>query len=111
MRKLLSRLAQLLILASLLSCEQQKSVDADTMTDTLKQDIVLLQSTRIFFGHQSVGGNIIAGVQDILADTGTTLPILELGKQDTLPAGFILHTPVGKNTEPNTKCDDFKRIV
>ncbi|MBI5039785.1 MAG: hypothetical protein HZB57_00790 [Gammaproteobacteria bacterium] len=81
------------------------------MTDDVKHALTELQTARVFFGHQSVGGNIMAGVQDILTASNTTLPILELGKADALPAGFILHTPVGKNTEPKTKCDDFKRIV
>lgn len=111
MRQRLARLAPLLMLVSLSACQQNAAVEPFAMTDDVKLALTELQTARVFFGHQSVGGNIMAGVRDILADSGTTLPILELGKTDMLPAGFILHTAVGKNTEPKTKCDDFKRIV
>lgn len=112
MRTLLSRLAPLLLFSSLLSCQQPESVEPYTMTDALKQDLALLQSARVFFGHQSVGGNIMDGLQDLLKDSGTPLTVLDAHADTaTLPAAFLLHTPIGKNSEPKTKCDDFKRIV
>lgn len=111
MHKLFYRFVQLLLLAGLLSC-QPKPVEPYTMTDALKQDLAQLQSARIFFGHQSVGGNIIDGLQDLAKDSGTALTVLDLNSDiTTLPSAFLLHTPVGKNSEPKTKCDDFKRII
>lgn len=112
MRTLIARLAFLLPLAGLLSCEQQKHLEPFTMTDALKQDLATVQTARIFFGHQSVGGNIMDGVQDILKESGAQLTVLDAAAgTDQLPPTFLLHTPVGKNSEPKTKCDDFKRIV
>lgn len=112
MRTLLARLTLLLPLAGLLACEQQKHVDPFSMTDALKHDLASVQTARIFFGHQSVGGNIMDGVQDIQKESGMQLTVLDAAAgTDNLPATFLLHTPVGKNTEPKTKCDDFKRIV
>lgn len=111
MRKLFSRLAQSLALLSLLACQPEPSVSPFTMTDALKQDLAALQSARGFFGHQSVGGDIMNGMADILRDSGTQLPVLELQTVTPLPDAFLLHMPVGKNSEPKTKCDDFKRIV
>lgn len=112
MRKLFVRFTQLLICASLLSCEQQRTVPAYTMNDTTRQDLALLQSARIFFAHQSVGGNIMDGVQDLLKESGMTLTILDHEVDPaTLPSAFLMHTPIGKNSEPKTKCDDFKRII
>lgn len=115
MRQILARFAPWLMLLSLTACQQNTAVEPFAMTDDVKHALTELQTARVFFGHQSVGGNIMAGVQDILeysgADSNTSLQILELGNADALPAGFILHTPVGKNTDPKTKCDDFKRIV
>lgn len=111
MKRLFTRLAALLLFASLLGC-QPKSVEPYTMTDSLKQDLTTVQSARIFFGHQSVGGNIMDGVQDLVKESGVRLNILDASADaGQLPASFLLHTPVGKNTEPKTKCDDFKRII
>lgn len=112
MRTLLARIALLLPLAGLLSCEQQKHAEPFAMTDALKQDLATVQTARIFFGHQSVGGNIMDGVQDLLKESGTQLTVLDVATDSgNPPPAFLLHTPVGKNTEPKTKCDDFKRIV
>ena len=59
MRTLIARLAFLLPLAGLLSCEQQKHLEPFTMTDALKQDLATVQTARIFFGHQSVAQNAV----------------------------------------------------
>ena len=74
MKRLFTRLAALLLFASLLGC-QPKSVEPYTMTDSLKQDLTTVQSARIFFGHQSVGGNIMDGVQDLAKESGVRLNI------------------------------------
>ncbi|MFN2308812.1 MAG: hypothetical protein ABR553_03595 [Gammaproteobacteria bacterium] len=111
MRKLFSRLIQSLTLLSLISCQQGRSVSSFSMTDELKQDLATLQTARGYFGHQSVGGDIMDGLADILRDSGTPLPVLERGTPALPPGGFLLHMPVGKNTEPTSKCDDFRRII
>ncbi|MFA7386774.1 MAG: hypothetical protein WCZ87_03850, partial [Thiohalobacteraceae bacterium] len=87
------------------------------MNDSLKQDIAELKSKRIFFGHQSVGGNIIEGVEDLLASSDMQLNLVEVGPNAgidaaaPLPGNFLLHMPIGKNSEPKTKCDDFRRMI
>lgn len=111
MRVLLDRLARLLVLLSLASCQQQPSVSHFTMTDELQRDLAALQSARGFFGHQSVGGDIMNGVADILSASATPLPLVEFEIVSPLPDAFLLHMPVGRNTAPKTKCDDFRRIV
>ena len=111
LRKFLSRSLPMLGLLSLLACQPEPPVSPFAMTDALKQDLSVLQSARGYFGHQSVGGDIMNGVADILRASGTQLPLLELQTVTPLPDAFLLHMPVGRNSEPKTKCDDFKRIV
>ena len=111
MKTLTHRLVAPLLLLSLLGCQPSSSIEPLAMTDTLKQDLAELQSARIFFGHQSVGGNIIEGVQDILANSGMQLNLLEAESGAPLPDAFLLHMPIGKNSEPKTKCDDFRRLI
>lgn len=111
LHKLFNHSIPMLALLSLLACQPEPPVSPFTMTDALKQDLNVLRSARGYFGHQSVGGDIMNGVTDILRDSGTPLPLLELQTVTPLPDAFLLHMPVGKNTEPKTKCDDFKRIV
>ena len=115
MKNLLRQSAAPFLLWSLLACQPSASIEPLAMNDALKQDIAELQSKRIFFGHQSVGGNIIEGVEDLLASSGKQLNLIEAGVDaDTaapLPSNFLLHMPIGKNSEPKTKCDDFRRMI
>lgn len=81
------------------------------MTPQLQDDLAALRSTRIFFGHQSVGNNIMEGVEALQKDNHVQIPIFDLKDNRTLPEGFIVHTKVGENEKPNTKCDDFRMIL
>jgi hypothetical protein len=65
---------------------------------------------RVLFGHQSVGGNILDGVRDLLLEAGRHWPIVEVGA--AIPdGGALVHARVGTNEQPLTKCTDFRRIV
>lgn len=82
------------------------------MTDNLKQDLQTLSKARIYFGHMSVGGNIISGLESILAENrDIKLNIIERNPGKTLPDKFLLHSSIGKNTDPLSKCIDFKNII
>jgi hypothetical protein len=57
-----------------------------------------LPGKRIFFAHQSVGYDILAGIHDLMAED----PRLKLN---------IVDTKVGKNGFPRIKLEDFTRMV
>lgn len=67
-----------------------------------------LGQARIYFGHQSVGFNIIDGVQDLLRlRPSIGLRVEEMGA-GPLPQGpAFLHGRLGANTQPESKFDDF----
>lgn len=69
---------------------------------------VALAGKRIYFGHQSVGGNIMQGVSELAAaDPRLKLRVLEAVPADS--AGAFVHGDVGRNGEPALKTDDFAR--
>lgn len=71
-----------------------------------------LAAKRIFFGHQSVGGNIMDGVADVLRDR-PALGLRVAAGEDALAdgqAGFA-HGAVGRNGDPGRKTDDFAKLV
>ncbi len=71
-----------------------------------------LADARIFFAHQSVGGNVLEGVTDILRERpDIRLNIVEI--KDSLPADVpgLYHANVGRNGEPSTKLAEFSQIV
>lgn len=67
-----------------------------------------LSAKRIYFGHQSVGDNIIAGIGDIQAhDSRIALKISKLEKAGAIREPGFYHSYVGRNEDPKSKVDDF----
>jgi hypothetical protein len=77
----------------------------------LKADLEVLAKARIYFGHQSVGRDILEGVASLAQEQGVKLRIVEapLGLEDSLPG--IIHSKVGRNHEPQTKCAAFEKFL
>ena len=81
------------------------------------EDGALQQSAgmRIFFAHQSVGGNILGGIPDAYSAAGVSPPdVVEVSgdprRVSTLPTssdGFFAHTVVGVNGDPIGKLEEF----
>ena len=71
-----------------------------------------LATPRIFFGHQSVGGNIIDGVQSVLKDH-PEIPLRLFAGPLLDPNGppGLYHANVGHNGDPGSKTSDFDRTV
>jgi lysophospholipase L1-like esterase len=71
-----------------------------------------LATRRLFFGHQSVGSNVIEGVQEILkANPAIPLRVVETSDPTAMQAPGLYHGYVGKNGEPDSKIADFSRIA
>lgn len=71
-----------------------------------------LRTRRIYFGHQSVGGNVIAGMEWILSrrpDIG--LRIVAADSPDAFSAPGLYHGPIGVNGEVKSKLEDFGTVV
>ncbi len=71
-----------------------------------------LSQTRIFFGHQSVGQNIVEGLKEIAGQH----PAIRLNIQETVnPDDFGLpifaHVTIGRNTDPLSKIEHFREIL
>jgi hypothetical protein len=71
-----------------------------------------LASERIFFGHQSVGGNLLEGVQEVLA-TNASIPLraVETASAAEMAEPGLYHAAIGTNGEPASKLAAFKEIV
>ncbi len=111
--KPLTRLTMILMLATLTACQPEPTAEPFRMTDTLQQDLATVSGARIYFGHQSVGGNVIQGLQEIQNGVdGSRITLVEMGETiPELPDAFLLHSKIGENSKPASKCDDFKQHV
>jgi hypothetical protein len=71
-----------------------------------------LSTKRIYFGHQSVGDNILAGIGDIeKLDNRIQLKISKLEKATTISEPGFYHSYVGRNQDPQSKIQDFAQII
>jgi hypothetical protein len=97
------------------------------MATSVESDLAVLSGVRIFFGHQSVGDNILQGVVELLVHqpgamtietlTGTPSPSARAGmaaraaRSATHEPAALIHAKIGRNEDPSSKCDDFRRII
>jgi hypothetical protein len=71
-----------------------------------------LAEKKIFFGHQSVGYNIIDGIKDIIKERDyIKLNIVETHESAAFDRPVFAHSQVGMNTKPFSKIERFKEIM
>ena len=106
--------ALFIIVSFFISCSnsEKKIGDINIMDQSVKNDLQTLEKAKIFFGHQSVGFNLIDGMADLMKEAGNNnIKIIEADGTTELPEYFFAHARAGKNTEPNTKCDAFAKFL
>jgi hypothetical protein len=71
-----------------------------------------LAGKRIFFGHQSVGYNIMDGVDTLLKENPfIRLTIVETTAPSRFDAPVFAHAKVGRNEDPGSKCETFEQYM
>ena len=70
-------------------------------------ELAKVSRTRVFFGHQSVGMNILEGASSVYAAYGMTAPPIGEGAVPGSEGGFIDHAFIGENGNPLLKIQDF----
>ena len=83
-----------------------------TMQQLTENDWTRLSGQRYFFGHRSVGSNIIEGIVDLKKESNTTgFTIFEINNNSDLKGNVFTHLSIGRNLEPKSKIDGFKNIL
>jgi len=71
-----------------------------------------LKSKRIFFGHQSVGRDIIKGLNEIFEELpAAQIPIAQGKSISENTRHGLLHAEIGDNYKPKDKINDFSSII
>jgi len=78
----------------------------------LRSDLLRLSHRRIFFGHQSVGMNLLDGVREI-AGRYPDVPfrVIEAPAGAALPEGSLAHAYMAENGKPDLKLESFDRAL
>jgi len=71
-----------------------------------------LQGKTIFFGHQSVGSNLVSGLQELEAGHKSLhLNIVATKDANKIVGPMLAHAPVGKNHYPESKIAEFQELL
>lgn len=74
-----------------------------------REQLIAAGKLRVFFGHQSVGWNIISGIQEEYEAAGLTPPpFIETSSPPEQSGPFFAHAPIGANGDPASKIRAFE---
>lgn len=76
----------------------------------IKNELETVARARILFTHQSVGRDILAGIQRWATETGTPLRIKPVASAAEAAPG-LYHAETGKNGDPESKCQAFQQLL
>lgn len=101
-------------MAFLVGCSRQKTEESPITMTHVKviptvadaQDLQRLSQLKIVIGHQSVGGEVIVGVETLARESNVPLTVTET--RETFVAPALHHFKIGRNTEPESKLQDFE---
>lgn len=86
--------------------------DAIELKPPSAAELQAFAGTKVLFGHQSVGANIISGVAPLFADAGQAPPrIVEVREPVLSEGGVLAHTHIGVNGDPFGKFADFTAVL
>lgn len=77
--------------------------------DPLRVNLARLAERRVFFGHQSVGMNLMDGLGRLAAERGVALRIAEASAAAGVPAATFGHAFMAANGDPRRKLASFEQ--
>jgi len=97
----------------LAACQGADTLQPRKMDDALAADFERVGAARVYFGHQSVGANVLSGLADLQKQLDRpVIRVAELGDLGTAEGqGVMLQTAIGKNGQPDAKCEDFRQVM
>ena len=86
-----------------------KAPEAISLTD---EQVSRLERAKIFFGHQSVGADIMRGIRDLIdTDPRLKLNIVSSAEPQSVPGPAFIESPIGENRSPQSKDRAFADIL
>ncbi|MHB8878295.1 MAG: hypothetical protein ACYC8T_31755 [Myxococcaceae bacterium] len=76
-----------------------------------EKDLRKVAARKIFFGHQSVGGNLLDGIATLATQAGVPVRIAQGKDAKALEAPGIVHLAIGANEDPSRKLAHFRELI
>jgi hypothetical protein len=105
-------IACIALAACLGGCGRSTHASARPPPADVADQVRALSTRAIYFGHQSVGFNIMSGVEALVAGTaGATLRVVETSAPAETGPGVFAHSANGANGDPAGKIAAFERTM
>jgi hypothetical protein len=99
----------LVSIASLVACSP--SPQPPPMSESLRSDLQTIAQARVLFGHQSVGRDLLQGLQTLAKEADANLRIVEIKQPTEAQGAGVFHAFIGKNGDPGGKCEAFAGLL
>lgn len=100
-------LVPILFAAAMAACTPQPQEVTPVSIEQVTADLETLAQARVYFGHQSVGRNILQGVRALADEAGVALRIEEVTNGTPAAGPGLFHTNIGENGVPDGKLTAF----
>ena len=99
----------------LMSCDMNNKNNTEEHSvnlEVLDPVIEKISNKKIYFGHQSVGNNILSGIEGILSEEqARKIKILDSQNIDDYKHNMIAHSRIGYNADPMSKIIGFSNYM
>jgi acetyltransferase-like isoleucine patch superfamily enzyme len=100
-----------LLLISALACGDSPVKTVTHMASTSTTEITgldRLRQTKVFFGHQSVGANVLDGIRELASDDPNwSLEMTRADRPASVAGPALVEATIGRNSDPQSKADAF----
>ena len=101
-----------MVVSRLKTRTDSNKITLPSIDDVPREYWAKLAEKKIFFGHQSVGYNIVEGITDIINERDDIkLNIIEAREPSAFDQPVLAHSQVGMNTQPFSKIERFVEIM
>ena len=91
--------------------QEEQAVPAPKVAD-VQTHLAAVAGSRIYFGHQSVGANVLEGLKELGGTTGgSPLPIVRSRDVDSVAGPALVEFTIGENGDPASKSRDFAAVL
>lgn len=102
----------LLLVGSRMKSEPVTASNSSTTESPSAAAWRLVKNRRIYFAHQSVGENLLAGLRQLAQERqDADLKIVETRSPTSVAGAGIVHFKAGRNTDPSSKNRDFLAVL
>ncbi|WP_315549292.1 hypothetical protein [Microbacterium aurum] len=104
-------IALVVIAAGVVVWRGMMRVEPLSVAEPRRADLRSLANTSVFFGHQSVGANVLHGLAALDGSAEAGIRIVESTDARDVAVGTVVHAHMGVNGDPQSKIDAFLEVM